>query len=392
MSVKQQAIKHIEQLSNDLHNLASNIHNNPELGSEEYKAVKQIKSFLKDSQFEFECGIAGMETAFQAVHSQSSPGPTVALLAEYDALPSIGHACGHNLIAAASVGAALGVGKIKEDLPGELVLLGTPGEENIGGKINMVTEGVFDGIDAAMMFHPSDQNVVGKSSLSCSSLEIIFHGEAAHASGSPEEGINALDAVIQTFNSLNALRQHIEDDSRIHGIITNGGEKPNIVPELASCEFNIRAPEDEYKDDLVEKLKKCAKGAAFATGCEVEFNQPEPSYKAMRPNEPLVKAFKKNGEGLGLEFQQAEGGSGSTDMGDVSQTVPAIHPYLSIVPEGTSAHTPEFRDAAGSKKGKKVMIAAAKILAMTVIDVWTKDSLYAEMKEVFAKTISNNNM
>ncbi|MBS3788610.1 M20 family metallopeptidase [Candidatus Bipolaricaulota bacterium] len=386
MSVKQQATKHIELLSDDLHNLASRIHNNPELGSEEHKAVEQINSFLKDSQFEFGCGIDGMETAFQATHYQRSPGPTVALLAEYDALPSLGHACGHNLIAAASVGAAIGVGKIKENLPGKLVLLGTPGEENIGGKINMVTEGVFDEIDAAMMFHPSDQNVVGKSSLSCSSLEIIFHGASAHASGSPEEGINALDATIQTFNSLNALRQHIEDDSRIHGIITNGGEKPNIVPELASCEFNIRAPEDEYKDDLVEKLKKCAKGAALATGCEVEFNQPEPSYKAMRPNEPLVKAFKKNGESLGLEFQQAEGGAGSTDMGDVSQTIPAIHPYLSIVPEGTSAHTSEFRDAADSKKGKEVMITAAKILAMTAIDVLTKGSLNTEMKEYFAET------
>jgi len=391
MSVKQRATEYIDHLSDKLHKLATDIHDNPELGSNEHYAVERIRGLLEDFEFEYEEGIAKMETAFRAKHSSCSPGPSVALLAEYDALPSLGHACGHNLIAAASVGAALGVSKVKRDLPGELILLGTPGEENIGGKVNMVNEGIFHGIDAAMMFHPSDKNVVGKRSLSCSSLEIIFHGEAAHASGNPEEGVNALDAAIQTFTNLNALREHIEDDARIHGIITNGGEKPNIVPELASCEFYIRALEDAYREEVVEKLQRCAKGAALATGCEVEFRQPEPSFKAMHPNKPLVEAFEKNGKSLGLEFQQVEGGAGSTDMGDVSQTVPAIHPYLSIVPEGTSAHTHQFRDAAGSAEGKRVMIMAAKILAMTVVDVLTKDSLYKKMKESFSETVAKDN-
>jgi len=335
------------------------IYNNPELKFEETRATALLAEELRRAGFSVETGVADLPTAIRAAHPESAPGPTVAILGEYDALPLIGHACGHNLIAAAGLGAALAVGSIKADLPGTLLFFGSPGEEGGGGKVLMVEAGLFDGVDAAMMFHP--------------------------ASGSPEKGVNALDAVIQTFNGLNALRQHIKDGARIHGIITDGGAKPNIVPEHAAACFYVRAAQNAYRDELLEKLRHCAEGAALATGATLTFRTVGHAYQAMKPNHALGAAFVENLEALGepLNPPPADEGMGSTDMGDVSQVVPAIHAYIQICGDEVAGHSREFAAASISERGQAVMLTAAKALAMTAIDVLTNPELVGAAKSEF---------
>jgi len=383
--VKKRVCAQVDRLADRLIEISREIYEHPELKFEEFRASKLLSSELEKGGFAVELGVAGLKTAIRAEHPAVSDGPTVAILGEYDALPEIGHACGHNLIAAGGLGAALALGAVKETLPGRLLFLGTPGEEGGGGKVIMVEAGLFDGVDAAMMFHPSSHTVVERGSLAITEVEIEFRGKAAHASGSPEKGINALDAVIQTFNGINALRQHIKDGARIHGIITDGGAKPNIVPEHAAANFYVRAPENDYRDALLEKLRRCAQGAALATGAELSFRTVGHAYKAMKPNHALGEAFAKNLETLGepLAPPPADAGMGSTDMGDVSQVVPAIHPYIKICSEDVAGHSREFAQAAISKRGQEAMLIAAKALAMTAIDVFTDPGLVKRMWEEF---------
>ncbi|MFW9834201.1 MAG: M20 family metallopeptidase [Candidatus Thorarchaeota archaeon] len=366
--------------------ISDEIHRNPELAFKEFKAAKLLFDELKKAGFEVEQGVAGMETAIIATHPNRSEGPTIAILGEYDALPEIGHACGHNLIATAALGASLAVGSIKKDIPGKLVFMGTPAEEDIGGKIAMVEAGLFKDVDAAMMFHPSaGYTLVGRRGLAMTELKIEFHGKAAHAAASPEKGINALDAVIQTFNGINALRQHIKSTSRIHGIISHGGVKPNIVPEFASAEFYVRAVEDEYCQELLKKVENCAKGAASATGATLKFNVVSPSYQSRRMNKVMGAAFVKNLEALGEPIIPLPKGSGagSSDIGNVSQVVPAIHPYISICDNTIAGHSQEFAEAAASKKGQEAMLTAAKALAMTAIDLLTDEEIMERVGEEF---------
>ncbi len=263
---KAQVSEAVDRMEERLRDVGMDIFDHPEVKFEEVRASKLLAGEMEKAGFEVELGVAGMETAIRAVHPAVSDGPTVAILGEYDALPEIDHACGHNLIAAGGLGAVLAVGSIKSELPGRLLFLGTPAEEGGGGKVLMIDVGLFEGVDAAIMFHPSTNTTIGRGSLAITEVKIEFHGKPSHASGSPEKGINALDAVIQTFNGINAMRQHIKDGARIHGIISNGGVKPNIVPEYASAEFYVRAQENEYRDELLEKLRKCAEGGALATG------------------------------------------------------------------------------------------------------------------------------
>jgi amidohydrolase len=342
---------------------------------------------LEKAGFVVELGVAGMETAIRAVHPSESEGPTVAILAEYDALPELGHACGHNLIGSAALGACLALGKIKKDLPGKLIFLGTPAEEDIGGKIAMVEVGVFDGVDAAMMFHPSPgYTVVGRQGLALTEVKIEFHGRPAHAAASPEKGINALDAIIQTFNGINALRQHIKSMSRIHGVITQGGVKPNIVPDYAAADFYVRAPEDDYCAVLVKKLENCAKGAASATGATLNYEVIEPSYQSRKMSKAMGEAFTRNLEAIGEPMTDLpEGSGGSSDIGNVSQVVPAIHPYISISDRSVAGHSREFAEASVSDRGHDAMLNAAKALAMTAIDLYTDSEMMNRVKEEFQK-------
>lgn len=374
----------IDKLQPKLIDLAERIHRHPETKFEEYQASQWLSEAAEAAGFRVEKPIGGLETAFRASYSGSGEGPAIAFLAEYDALPKLGHACGHNLIAAASLGAALGLRAVMDKLPGSVQLIGTPGEEGGGGKVIMTEAGVFDDVDVAMMFHPGRQTVLWKHALARRKLLIEFFGKSVHAAAAPEKGINALDATILTFQNINALREHIEESSRIHGIIAHGGDAPNIVPDYSASLFYIRAREDDYCDELLEKVKNCARGAAVATGARIEMEM-QGAYKSVRTNMALAQAFKTNLETLGWDFDEVDPTKklGSTDLGDVSHVTASIHPSLSIGPEDLVGHSTEFAEAAASEKGQQAMIAAAKALASTAVDVLLRPSLLAAIRAEF---------
>lgn len=386
---KANVCSHLDEMKEELIAVSQQIFDAPEVGFQEFKAAQLLADHLQRNGIEVEQGVAGLETSLRAIHPATSEGPTVAILGEYDALPDIGHGCGHNLIATAALGAFLAVGRIKENLPGTLLFLGTPAEEEGGGKIIMVNEGVFKEINVAMMFHPSSNyTMVDRGSLALTEVKIEFFGKAAHASASPEQGINALDAVIQTFTGISALRQHIKDGARIHGIITHGGVKPNIVPDYAAAAFYVRAADNDYCYELLEKVEGCAKGAALATGATLSFKKIGHLYQALKVNRSLAEAFAQNLGAINVPLKPLPKGHnlGSTDMGNVSQVVPAIHPYIEIAEEGIAGHSKEFAKAAISEKGYAAMISAAKALAMTTVDVLTDPKL---LKQVMMEFESN---
>jgi amidohydrolase len=363
--------------------LSLNIHDNPELGLKEEKASAWLTSYLRARGFHVERGIAGLATAFRATYGQDSP--RIALLAEYDALPRIGHGCGHNIIAASAVGAAVASKSIIDQLGGSVLVLGTPGEESLGGKIDMVEAGAFKDIDVAMMVHPNMRNMVTIRALACISLEVEFFGKPAHAAAQPHKGINALEAMILAFTSINSLRQHIRGEARIHGIITDGGEAPNIVPAHSAAVFLIRAPDDDYLDELKDKVLNCFIGASVASGARLEYNWRDRAYAPMKNNETLAQLFSQNLESLGryVEAFDPRFGFGSTDMGNVSQLVPSIHPTIAIASSEVLIHTPEFASAAASEAGHEGLMDAAKAMAMTVADILGQPEMLDKMKQEF---------
>jgi amidohydrolase len=385
---KEEICSIIESMKEQLFAVSKEIWENPELNFQEFKASKLLAKQLEEAGFEVELGVAELETAIKATHPDISEGPTVAILAEYDALPEIGHGCGHNLIATAALGAVLSLGKFKKAIPGKLVFMGTPAEEGGGGKIIMIRHGLFEDVDAAMMFHPSaTKNIVHRGGLAITEVKIEFKGKTAHASSEPEKGINALDGVLQTFNGINALRQHITSDARIHGVITNGGVKPNIVPDYASASFYIRALKDAYCNELVSKVENIAKGAALATGAELTFQIVGNPYRSRNVNFILGEAWADNIKSLGLPTHELEPGAGlgSSDIGNVSHEVPTIHPYIGISKTEINGHSTDFAKAAISDYGQDQMIYAAKGLAMTAYDVFNDPELVRRMNEEFAK-------
>jgi len=359
----------VELQRQQLTQLSLNIHDNPELGFEEEKAATWLTSYLEENGFNVERGIAGLTTAFRATYGQGSP--RIALLAEYDALPKMGHGCGHNIIATSAVGAAVASKSIIDQLGGRVVVLGTPGEEVFGGKIDMVKAGAFEEIDVAMIVHPDVRNMVTIQALACSSLEVEFFGQPAHAAAQPYKGINALETMILAFTSINSLRQHIRSEARIHGIITDGGEAPNIVPAHSAAVFLIRAPDNEYLAELKDKVLNCFTGASVANGARLEYRWRDRSYAPMKNNATLAGLFKQNLESLGRHVEDFEPrfGFGSTDMGNVSQVVPSIHPTIAIASPEVFIHTPEFASAAASETGHEGLMDAAKAMAMTVADI-----------------------
>jgi len=360
----------VESQRHQLTQLSLNIHDNPELGFEEEKASAWLTSYLEDSGFHVERGIAGLATAFRATYGQGSP--RIALLAEYDALPKIGHGCGHNIIGVSAVGAAVASKSIIDQLGGSIVVMGTPGEEGLGGKIDMVKAGTFKEIDVAMIVHPDVRNMPTEEALACSSLEVEFFGRPAHAASQPHRGINALDAMILAFTSINSLRQHIRGDARIHGIITDGGEAPNIVPAHSAAAFLVRALDDDYLAELKDKVLNCFTGASVASGARLEYRWRDRTYAPMKNNMTLAGLFRQNLESLGRQVEAFDPhfGLGSTDMGNVSQVVPSIHPTIAIAPPEVLIHTPEFAAAAASQAGQQGLLDAAKTMAMTVADIF----------------------
>ena len=383
--LKQRVRSEVDARRDELAELADRIHATPEVAFEEREAAALLSRVLEENGFRVARQVAGLETAFAATAQSQEPGPTIAILAEYDALPGLGHACGHNLIATAALGAGLALKTVLPELAGTVQVIGTPAEEGGGGKAIMVEKHVFDGVDAAMMFHPSSKNLTRRGSLTSYKIEIEFHGKPAHAAAKPDEGINALDAVILTYNGINALRQHLRDDARIHGIITHGGDAPNIVPEYAAARFYVRAADVPYTRVVIDKVRACAEGAALATGARLEFGEFAPHYENRLPNPVLSDLWEANMVTFGLVLGEPDERMGSSDIGNVSQVVPTIHPYLAIGPEDMGGHTAEFREAACSPAGHEGMIHAAKLLAMTAIDLLANPDNLTQAKKAFAE-------
>jgi amidohydrolase len=310
----------------------------------------------------------------------------VAFLAEYDALAGIGHGCGHNIIAMASVGAAIVTKAIVPEVGGTALVIGTPAEESAGGKVFMANRGAFDDLDVAMLVHPGNRDVAVTYALALVALGVQYFGKAAHAAARPEAGINALDALVIGYSSVNALRQHIRESARIHGIITDGGQAVNVVPEHAAGAFLLRAEDDDYLEELKERVLACFRAGAEATGARLEYRWGEEArYRAMRSNRALAEAYRRNMEALGRQVQEEDShrSMGSTDMGNVSVLVPAIHPTVAIAPPDVSIHTPEFRDVAASEAGHRGLLDSAKAMAMTAADVLLDADLRRRIEEEF---------
>lgn len=359
----------VELQREQLIQLSLNIHNNPELAFKEEKASAWLTGYLQEHGFRIVRGITGLATAFQASYGQGRPA--IAVLAEYDALPKLGHACGHNIIGVSAVAAAVASKCVIDQLGGSVVVVGTPAEEGLGGKIEMVRAGAFNDLDVAMMIHPNGLNMATIEALACSTLDVEFFGRPAHAASQPHKGINALEAMVLAFTSIDSLRQHIRRDARIHGIITDGGEAPNIVPAHSAAEFLVRASDNEYLAELRDKVLNCFRGASVASGARLEYRWRDKTYAPMKNNVTMAQLFSRNLESLGRQVVpfDSSSGFGSTDMGNVSQVVPSMHPTIAIASPEVPAHTPEFAAAAASEAGHEGLIDAAKAMAMTVADI-----------------------
>jgi len=378
----------IDQQNKDLTELSHKIHDNPELGFKEYKAVSWLTTYLKDNGFQIETGIAGLATAFKAKYGRGKPH--IAVIAEYDALPILGHACGHNIIATSAIGAGIAAKAAVDAFGGSLFVIGCPAEEIFGGKIDMVKASAFNDLDLAMMVHPTAVNRATILALALNNLEVEFFGKPAHAAAHPHKGINALDAMILSFNNINSLRQHIREDSRIHGIITDGGEAPNIIPAHSAGIFIIRSMDNIYLEELKLKVVNCFKAAATATGARLEYKWEDKMYASMKNNLTLAGLFDKNMRALGRKMEDLKPSYviGSTDMGNVSQIVPSIHATVSIAPADIAIHTTEFANAAVSEAGTKGLLDAAKGMAMTIVDILSDQKTIEIIKQEFKSSQS----
>ena len=375
----------VDELGETLIGLARRIHEHPELRYEEHRAAEWITSVIEEQgSVKVERGTGGLPTAFRA-RVGGGDGPRIAVLAEYDALPEIGHACGHNLIAGGAVGAFLALTRSAPALPGTVDIIGTPAEEGGGGKIRMLEAKVFKDVDAAMMYHPFDRDVLAHPALASVWIEMSFKGTPSHAAAAPWEGSSALTACLDTFRLIDSQRVHFRDGVRVHGFITNGGQAVNIIPEDAACEFSVRARDGEELARVRKVVERCARGAAMACGVEVELSTRE-GYRNMRNNMAMAKRFGAALEALGRapKVHDDRVGAGSTDMGDVSHVVPAIHPYLAICDEGESlCHEHRFAACAASPRGFETMLVAAKAMARTVVDLLEDEKLLVAATEEF---------
>ena len=363
--------------------LSHEIHEHPELKFEETFAADLLTRAGAELGLDMQRGVGGLKTAFRAEFGNE--GPTIAILAEYDALPN-GHSCGHNLIAGAALAAVQGLKNIASRLPGRIVLLGTPAEEGGGGKIILIDKGALKGVDAAMMAHPTDVEFSTMPALATQHLKLTFHGRAAHAAAAPWDGSSALAAVIQTFQSVDAMRLHLRDGSRLHGIITDGGQAVNIIPEKTECLFLARARTSKYAQEIGSRVIRCGEAAAMATGTRME-HVIEGGYKNMINNRSIASRYSAHSEALGVRCPEAPDDmpTGSTDMGDVSHVMPAIHPCFAISKRGEgNCHEDAFVKHADSEHGYQAMIRVAKAMAMTAYDLLAEPALLESSKREYA--------
>ena len=346
------------------------IYRNPELGNEEYKAVEALTTFLKEHGFEIECPYSGMNTAFKATFDSGKEGMTVGYLCEYDALPKIGHGCGHNMIGVMSAGAGVVLSKVLSEIGGKIIVYGTPAEETNGGKVILTEAGAFDELDAAMIVHPDGETRASGSSSALYPIRFIYKGKTAHAASCPEKGINALNSVIQLFNGIDALRQHVTPDVRMHGIITKGGVAANIVPDEAIADFYFRASTKERVTEVVEKVKRIAEGAALMTGATLEMERYELPYDDLKTNETLSEIFNSNLRELGItDIKEAKVTGGSSDIGNVSHVAPTIHPYIGVTDCPMVGHSVEMANSTITSKAHDRLLIAALAMAYTGHDI-----------------------
>jgi amidohydrolase len=374
----------LDRVAPAVREVALRIHAHPELRFEEHRAAAWITEAVEARGLRVERGVGGLPTAFRAVAGRAG-GPRVALLAEYDALPEIGHACGHNLIASGALGAFLALAPFAEQLGGQVELVGTPAEEGGGGKIVLLEAGVFDGVDAALMFHPFDRDLLVHGTLANTYVTLTFRGRPSHAAIAPWDGSSALTAVRAAMALVDAQRVHFRDGVRVHGWITNGGQAVNIIPELASCEISVRATEVAELERVRAIVERCARGAAIACGVEVSIDVRR-GYKDMVNNLALARRFGEHLRQGGRQPRESDPrvGMGSTDMGDVSHAVPSIHPWIAICDEGFSTcHQHAFAACAASEHGLEGMLAAARAMARLAADVLVDDELRAAVRREF---------
>ena len=386
-TIYQKINDNIDAAADELIEASHQIHANPELAFKEFFACETLTGVLKEHDLEVETGVFTLETAFQSDLKGSEDGPVAAILAEYDALPGIGHACGHNIIATTALGATLGLRGVIDQLPGTVRLLGTPAEEKGGGKELMARAGAFEDVDAALMIHPAGVNLASMPCICVAEVEVIYHGKSSHASAMPHKGINALDGLLLAYQAISNLRQHIRPTERIHGIITEGGDAPNIVPDRTAGQFYVRAANEKDLQKLKPRVQACFEAGAKGSGSEVEVIWAGVDYLDLNTNWPLADQFQTHAESLGRDFvpfEEALGfGAGSTDMGNVSHRVPSIHPMLAVAPPNVVIHNPEFAKWAASEKGDQAVIDGAKALALTTADYLLSPSLQEQAKHAF---------
>ena len=388
----------IEASREALFDLSKDVHAHPELNYQEFYSSSALAGFLESHDLAVERGIGGVETAFRTtIPGGGGEGPTIAVLAEYDALPEIGHGCGHNLIAMAAMGAALGLQANAQDLPGRVVVIGTPAEEGGGGKIRLLEAGVFDGVDATLSSHPfSNRTIIpataarGESwSLAMVGYRYMYHGKAAHAAAYPEAGINALNAVIHLFTGIDALRQHLRDDVRMHGVITDGGTAPNVVPQFAAANFMLRSKDGRYlSDEVVGKVRQVAEGAASMTGARLEVEEFYPFYENVQPNVTLAQAVSANAQALGFKLDEPvpgrPGSGASTDFGNVSKAMPGFELRYSVSESPVPSHTTQMQETAVTGLALSNALLVAKALSLTATDLLRDASLVEAAKAEFA--------
>jgi amidohydrolase len=377
----------VDELAPALIDASHQIHAHPELNFEEHFAHGLLTDLLEANGVAPVRGAYGLPTAFEGSAGES--GPVVAVLCEYDALPGVGHACGHNIIATAGLGAGLAAAAVAGDAGGRLRILGTPAEEGGGGKVRMARAGAFEGIDAAMMVHPADADLVAITSLAIQELQVTFHGLAAHAAAAPWDGRNALDAAVLGYTSIAALRQHIRPNERIHGVFIEGGAKANIVPDRTSMSWYVRSGSIGMLQDLKQRVLTCLESAAAATGCTLDVEWIDNTYAEMVDNQAMVEAYVANAARLGRTVRDpvtsGKHVAGSTDMGNVSYLVPSIHPMIQAAPEGVPIHSVDFASYAASPQGDQAVLDGAKAMAMTIVDLWASAALRDSAQEEFGR-------
>jgi len=380
---KRRVSEGVDARSAALDRLALQIHEHPELAFEERFAAEGLTKLLASEKVDVRRGVGGLETAFVA--EAGAGEPVVAILGEYDALPGLGHACGHNLMGTAAVGAFLALRDVADGMRGRIRIVGCPAEERGGGKVFLIRAGVFADVTAALMYHPGDRDELDPLMLAMVSLEIELAGKAAHAAAEPYEGVNALDGLLLGWNAMSAMRLLIRSDSRVHGIITDGGKAPNIIPDRAAARLMVRSPDNAYLADLRRRVLACFEGSALATGCTLKHEWSDVC-EVVTTNRPLAEAFAVNAKALGRAMQPRRPADthGSTDMGNVTTVVPGIHPFLSITDGPVPGHSIAFTEAARSPRALETMHLAAKLLALTALDVLADPTLARRAREAHA--------